>query len=230
MCGRFTLTYKDMQQLAVDLGVAADAIDRKRYRPRYNIAPTDEHWLVRGQREQRELLPARWGLVNDGSRDAKRAARQINARAETVDRSPAFREAFKTRRCVVPADGYFEWMGPKIARQPVWFHREDGGLLLLAGLYECWFPEPDAPQTTFTIITTDSNRAVESVHDRMPVILDAESVDEWIFAPEAERSRLQALLKPAPDDAVVGTPVNPRVNSVKHDDPECLATAPGALL
>jgi len=230
MCGRFTLTYRDMERFAVEFGVALTDTDRKCYRPRYNIAPTDEHWLVRGRLEERELLSGRWGLVNEWSSDAKRAARQINARAETVDRSHAFRAAFKTRRCVVPADGYFEWMGPKNARQPFWFHREDGGLLFLAGLYECWFTEPEAPQTTFTILTTDANRVVEPVHDRMPVLLDAGSVDEWIFTPETHRARLHALLTPAPDDAVVATPVNPRVNSVRYDDPECLAVAPGALL
>ena len=176
------------------------------------------------------MLPSRWGLVNAGSRPARRAARPINARAEAIDPRPAFREAFGKRRCVVPADGYFEWMGPKKARQPIWFHREDGGLLLFAGLYETWHSELGISQVTFTIITTKSNRVVERFHDRMPVILGEGSLDEWLFAPEAERAKLHALLLPAVNDALVGTPVNPRVNSVKYDDPECLAVAPGMLL
>ncbi len=232
MCGRFTLTYGTADQLALELGAAFDAVQRKRYRPRYNIAPSDEHWVLRGEREERELLSCRWGLTytRGGPRPAKRAARPINARAETIDRSPAFREAFGSRRCVVPADGYFEWTGPKKARRPIWFHRGDGGLLLFAGLYEVGPSELETPQVTFTIITTKANRVVERVHDRMPVVLDEGSVDEWLFAPAAERAKLHALLLPAVDDALVGTPVNPRVNAVRYDDPECLAVAPSMLL
>ena len=232
MCGRFTLTYRDTDHLALELGVAFDAIHRERYRPRYNIAPSDEHWILRGGREERELVPSHWGLMNTnaGSLAAKRAARPINARAETVDSNPAFREAFGKRRCVVPADGYFEWTGPKKARRPIWFHRGDGGLLLFAGLYATERSEVGTLQVTFTIITTTANRVVERVHDRMPVILDEGSLDEWLFAPAAERAKLHALLLPVVDDALVGTPVSPRVNSVRYDDPECLAVAPSMLL
>ena len=156
MCGRFTLTTDDREWLAGPLGVPPAQLPAD-YRPRYNIAPTDPHWVVVSRREDRELLPAKWGLVNFGSSDASRAARQINARAETVDRRPAFRTAFRQRRCVVPADGFFEWIGPKDARQPVWFHRPDGGLILFAGLRESWQPEPDQWQRTFTILTTEPN-------------------------------------------------------------------------
>ena len=124
MCGRFTLTRKDPAQLALELGVTAESLDG--YRPRYNIAPTDQHWILRVKYEDRELLPAGWGLVNSWAKDKKRAAQQINARSETLDSRPAFKEAFRERRCVVPADGFFEWVGPKNARQPIWFHRPDG--------------------------------------------------------------------------------------------------------
>ena len=140
MCGRFTLAIEDQEQLAKLLGADADAFLQHQYRARYNIAPTDEHWIVRVKREQRELLPAKWGLVNHWSKDAKKAARQINARAESIDTRSAFRDAFKERRCVVPADGYYEWTGAKDNRQPHWFHRPDRGVFLMAGLYESWFP------------------------------------------------------------------------------------------
>lgn len=111
MCGRFTLTRREAEVLAAELGVAIESLSD--YRPRYNIAPTDRHWIVRMKYEDRELLPARWGLVNSWAKDRKRAAQQINAWAETLASSPAFKEAFSKRRCVMPADGFFEWVGPK---------------------------------------------------------------------------------------------------------------------
>ena len=113
MCGRFTFSRRDAEELALELGVSLESL--RDYRPRYNIAPTDQHWIVRIKYEDRELLPAKWGLVNFWAKDAKRAAQQINARAETLESRPAFKEAFRARRCVVPADGFFEWVGLKNA-------------------------------------------------------------------------------------------------------------------
>jgi len=137
MCGRFTLTEDNREWVAERLGVPVDQLVEDTYRPRWNIAPTDTHWIVRMQHEDREALPAKWGLIQFGSKDAKRAAAQINARAETVGSRPAFRNAWrKSRRCVVPADGFFEWTGDKKDRQPIWFHRPDGELIFFAGLYE----------------------------------------------------------------------------------------------
>jgi len=130
MCGRFTLTHREARALAAELGVSVD--DLLGYRPRYNIAPTDDHWIVRTRYEDRQVLPAKWGLINFWMTDRKQAFKNINARAETVRRAPAFRDAFASRRCVVPADGFFEWTGPKEGRRPIWFHRPDGGLILFA--------------------------------------------------------------------------------------------------
>ena len=220
MCGRFTLSRGEVEALAAELGVPVESLSD--YRPRYNIAPTDTHWIVRMKYEDRELLPARWGLVNSWAKEGKRAAQQINARAETLSTRPAFKAAFSKRRCVVPADGFFEWVGPKGARQPIWFHRPDGGLLLFAGLYESWQPEPDVWERTFTIITTDANPVVEPVHDRMPVILPEGKVDEWLYPGHADGDALQALLLPAAADVLVATPVSPRANSVKNDAPSVL--------
>ena len=141
MCGRYTLTYRKAELLAEHLGVSVDSLGD--YSPRYNVAPTQRHWIVRMEHEDHEVLPARWGLINHWAKDSMVGYRQINARAETLSQRPAFREAFKKRRCVVPADGFYEWTGSKGARQPIWFHREDGGLLLFAGLYESWQPAPD---------------------------------------------------------------------------------------
>ena len=216
---------EDRVQLAQLLGVSVEQMPEGDYRPRYNIAPTDPHWIVRTRYEDRELLPARWGLVNSWAKDAKGAFRQINARAETVARLPAFRDAFQKRRCVVPADGFYEWTGPKEARQPFRFHRPDGGLLLFAGLSESWQREPEVWERTFTIITTGPNDVVRPIHDRMPVILPADVVDDWLNPNANDTTALKGLLLPAAQDTLVVTPASPRVNSVKNDDRSCLVEA-----
>ena len=117
MCGRFTLSRQDAIELAAELGVPVDSLPN--YRPRYNIAPTDQHWILRTKFEERQVLPALWGLINSWAKDRKRAASQINARVETLETRAAFKEAFRKRRCLVPADGFFEWTGPKKARRPI---------------------------------------------------------------------------------------------------------------
>jgi putative SOS response-associated peptidase YedK len=164
-------------------------------------------------------------LVNSWAKDAKRAAAQINARSETLAKSASFRDAFQKRRCLVPADGYFEWVKSNGARQPVWFHRPDGGLILFAGLYESWQPRPDEWQRTFTIITTAPNELSRPVHDRMPAILDEAAADQWLDPRTEDTQLLASLLAPAPESLLVLTPVSQRVNSVKNDDPACLEPA-----
>jgi putative SOS response-associated peptidase YedK len=212
-------------ELADELGVPVEALPADLYRPRYNVAPTDPHWIVRVRYEDRQLLPAKWGLVNSWAKDAKRAAMQINARAETVATLAPFRDAFRRRRCIVPADGFFEWTGTKDARQPLWFHREDGALLLFAGLYESWEPSEGERQRTFTIVTTRANALMAPVHDRMPVILAEEAIDDWLDPRHEDAAALAKLLVPAPADLLIATPVSQRVNSVKNDDPACLEPA-----
>jgi len=222
MCGRFTITRRDGNMLAAELGVAADSfVD---YRPRYNVAPTQMHYVVRVKFENREVLPARWGLVNTWAKDASTAAKNINARAETVESRRAFREAFIKRRCVVPADGFFEWTGPKTARQPTWFHREDNQLLLFAGLYESWRPKPDQWETTFTILTTDANAVTRQYHDRMPVILADRDADDLMDPRAPDPLALKKLLVPAPADLLIATSVSPDVNDVDNDSPDLLRT------
>jgi putative SOS response-associated peptidase YedK len=229
MCGRFTLTDDNRQRVADALGVPVDQLIEEDYRPRWNIAPTDTHWIVRMPHEERELLPARWGFVQFGSKDAKRAASQINARAETIESRPAYRNAWRrSRRCAIPADGFFEWVGPKEHRQPIWFHRPDHAIFLFAGLYESWQPTPNTWQRTFTIITTTPNAAVETVHDRMPVILPEDRVDDWLFQGH-EPDAVREFLVPAPDGLLVATPVSTRANSVKNDDPGCIEPVAYAL-
>lgn len=226
MCNRFTLTLADRDLLAKQLGVPVESIPEEDYRPRYNVAPTDWHWILRMRREDRELLPARWGLINSWAKDRRIGARQLNARAETIATKSAFRDAFERRRCAVPADGFFEWTGPRHARQPLWYHRPDGDLLLFAGLYESWRP-PDAPadqqwERTFTIVTTEANGLIAPIHDRMPAILPDDLVDDWLFGEDRDTGALLTLLRRAPDSLLEATYVSPRVNSVRNDDPACL--------
>ncbi|MFN0093969.1 MAG: SOS response-associated peptidase [Dehalococcoidia bacterium] len=220
MCGRFTITETDAALLAEELGVPVESLPAD-YRPRYNLAPTDPHIILRIKEETRELLPARWGLVNSWAKDNKGAARQINARAETIATTPAFREAYAKRRCVVPADGFHEWEHVGKAKKPFRFTRKDGQLLLFAGLYESWQPQPGEWQRTFTIVTTAANGVVGQLHDRMPVILEDRDADRWMFrtTPDAE---LRGLLRPAADTVLRVDAVSDRVNSVKNDDPSLL--------
>jgi putative SOS response-associated peptidase YedK len=223
MCGRFTITRRDGNSLAAELGVPEGSfVD---YRPRYNIAPTQSHFIVRIKYENREVLPATWGLVRSGSKDASTAAKCINARSETIETRPAFRDAFQKRRCVVPADGFFEWTGPKTARQPTWFHREDSRLLLFAGLYEAWQKEQGVWETTFTILTTAANAVLESYHDRMPVILADRDADDWMDPRAPSPRALKRFLVPAPDELLIATPVSPEVNNVDNDSPDLLRPA-----
>lgn len=230
MCGRFTLTRQNRRELARLLGVDEDEL--RDYRPRYNIAPTDPHFIVTSKYERRTARPATWGLVNSWATDNSRASQCINAKAETLEERRTFREAFLHRRCVIPADGFYEWLGPKMQREPVWIHPAEGGLLLFAGLYESWQPKPGEWQRTFTIITTSANALLQPIHDRMPVILDERAAEDWMNANEAQPKHLKNLLATAPEQKLVINPASPLVNSVKNDGPELLDVhvAPGRQL
>ena len=220
MCGRFTLTRSDRQELAALLGV--DEKDLRDYQPHYNIAPLQDHFVIRTKYERHDLLSARWGLVNSWAANTSSAASCINAKAETIESRPSFKDAFAKRRCVVPADGFYEWRGPKNNREALWIHSANGGLLWLAGLYESWQPEPGHWQRTFTIITTRANGLIEPIHDRMPVIFDERDAEDWMNPGERNPSRLKSLLVPAPDDNLVLSPASSLVNNVKNDWPELL--------
>jgi putative SOS response-associated peptidase YedK len=220
MCGRFTLTRQNRRELARLLGV--DENDLRDYRPRFNIAPTDSHFVVTSQYERRTARPATWGLVNAWATDNSRASQCINAKAETLEERRTFREAFLQRRCIVPADGFYEWRGPKNQREPIWIHPRDGGLLYFAGLYESWRPKPGESQQTFTIVTTIANELIKSIHDRMPVILNERAAEDWMNPNETNPQRLKSILAPAPEEMLLITPASPLVNSVKNDGPELL--------
>src|SRR3954453_7557146 len=214
MCGRATLTNDDFEGIAAELDAEYSADDAQLYRPRYNIAPSDVHWIVESGADRRVLRPAVWGYRASGGRPL------INVRGEQVGSGRGFRDAFQGRRCLVVTDGFFEW---DAAKAPFWFHRADKKLVLLAGLFQP--PGSDAtpsgpPRPRFTILTTLPNRLVARVHDRMPVIIPPAAIDEWLTATPAEAA---APTWSAPDDSLVATPVSKRVGSVKNADPAVLA-------
>lgn len=227
MCGRFTLTIEDRELIAALLGVPLSDVDDS-WQPRWNVAPMQEHWIVRpaGGGEDRELARATWGLVNAWDRDRNGAARQINARSESLQERPAYRDAFRAARCIVPADGFYEWTGERQSRRPFWFHRPDDGLVLFAGLFaEAQLPGEVRPTTTFTIVTTPASGAVSQIHDRMPAILeDDQAADDWLARGQSPE-RLRELLRPASPDTLVARAVSRRVNAVAVDDPACLVEA-----
>lgn len=197
MCGRASLTTPDWETIRALLDAAPDAEEAAAYQPRYNVAPSQLHPILRLDGGERRLGRARWGLAPIEHRAL------INARIETLTSRPMWRDALAARRCVVPVDGFYEWQG----EQPYWFHRADGGLLLLAGLWE-----PDEERARFVVVTCAPNTLVAAAHDRMPAILPPDCVAEWLARPAVE------LIAPAPDDALVATPVSTRVNSPANDD------------
>ncbi len=195
--------------------------------PRYNIAPTQDAPVVRATPDGREFVPLRWGLVPFWAKDPKIGNRMINARGETVASKPAFRQAFRKRRCLVLADGFYEWQRIPGGKQPWFIAQADREPFAMAGLWESWRSGEDAdPLETCTIITTDANEMMRPLHDRMPVILDAANAAAWLdlaAGPEA----LQALLVPAPDGVLHAVPVSRRVNSPANDGPELIEPVEG---
>ncbi|AUX37562.1 MULTISPECIES: SOS response-associated peptidase [Sorangium] len=241
MCARFTLAVPDFASLVAMLeaylgagaanggparAIAADPKAAALYRPRYNIAPSTVHPVLRAQGGRRELVAATWGFTGRFGGGGAAPSLLANARAESARTKPTFRGAFAARRCVVPADGFYEWTGPKGARRPTWFHPAGGGLLRMAGLYQP-AKEPDAGDidVRFTILTTEASADVAQVHDRMPVLLAPEDVDLWLGVGDGEASdadRVEALLRPAPRGSLAARAVSTRVNAVGHDDPALL--------
>jgi putative SOS response-associated peptidase YedK len=222
MCGRFTLTWEEWRQVAGALGVEDEVDAFADYCPRFNIAPTDQHFIITSEFERRKPQRARWGLVNRWARDNSRASQFTNAKAETLEQRPTFSEAFLQRRCAVPADSFSEWTGPKSKRQRLWIHPRAGGLLIFAGLYESWYPEGNQPEVTFTIVTCAPNAAIAEVHDRMPVVLNERAAEDWMNPQERDPLSLKRLLVPARHDLLAMRPASPLANSVKNKGPALL--------
>jgi len=209
MCGRFYLTAAAAEiKKKFNLDQAIDLA------PRYNIAPTQSSPIVVGAAKNRSVHMARWGLVPSWSRDLSLGARMINAPAEEIDDKPVFRSTLASQRCLVPANGFYEWQTRGARKQPYKIGLRNGALCAFAGLWEKWAPETGDPVETFTIITTRANRLVSEVHERMPVIIAPADYQLWLTASETTAKR---LLVPY-IGAMTIAPVSDRVNNLKDDD------------
>jgi putative SOS response-associated peptidase YedK len=226
MCGRFAQP-RSAEELAriFHARPAADLAGE-----RFNVAPTDEVAAVVEHHGERVVDAFRWGLVPFYAKSAKDGARLINARAETVESSPAFRTAFARHRCIIPADAFYEWRrerdpatGRTIRSEPFAVRRSDGEPLALAGLWSSWRdPDTAARLYTCTILTTDPNELVARIHDRMPVVLDPTDWDAWLTE-GTPAEQLRALLRPTPAEPLDAYAVSPAVNNVRNEGPELLA-------
>ena len=245
MCGRYASARK-REELLAEFRIERDRVDES-LEPDYNVAPTKPVYavLTRGSRGHgesapqdvaRELRVVRWGLVPYWAKDLKIGSRMINARAETVDSKPAFRQAFTRRRCLLPADGFYEWQqvagNGKTRKQPYFIHRADGGVLAFAGLYEIWrdesYPDdhPDGWLWTSTIITTRAEDSVGKIHDRMPMVIEPARWTDWLDPGNSDRADLLALLAPAMSGGLETYPVSMAVNAVRNNGPALVERLP----
>jgi putative SOS response-associated peptidase YedK len=219
MCGRFALF-----AMPVEVGDLFGAPAPPELPPCYNVAPTQAVLACRADPTSgaRELLALRWGLIPSWAHDLAAGVKAINARAETVADKPTFRAAFKGRRCLVPASGYYEWKGAGKAKQPYFIHPPHG-LFAFAGLWDVW-QKGAAPVESCSIITTTANEATRHLHERMPVLLAPSHFAAWLD-PLTPPTALHELLKPCPADRIATHPVAPLVGNIRNDGPELAAPA-----
>lgn len=190
--------------------------------PRWNVAPTQRVLIARlDEQGSRALFGVRWGLIPGWAKDAKIGARMINARSETASEKPSFRNAWRRRRCIVPADGFYEWMRRGDAKRPFCFRRADGNLMGMAGIWEAWQgPEGDAVECC-AILTTAANGLVAAIHDRMPVILDPADFGAWLDVDGTSAAEVSAMARPCSDDILTSYEVSRLVNNARNDQPAC---------
>ena len=230
MCGRFTLQTLPSQWGQLLLPLLEHWEPPAGWTPRYNIAPTQNILaILAGERPGRSTLDQlRWGLIPSWSQDLAIGSRMINARAETLLEKRSFAGPLAERRCMILADGYYEWQKQADGRkQPCWLAPAAGGPMLLAGLWEVNRRATGVPIRSCTLITTAANHALSEVHDRMPVVLHPAEAERWID-PRCKAQEASELLQPAADDFFRIRKVSTRVNNVRHDDPECLAAGASA--
>jgi len=219
MCGRYRLSRRKQEiEEYFDSGPWEED-----WNPRYNIAPTEFVPIIRQNPKQpiRELSLMRWGLIPSWAKDASGAASMINARSETASTKPAFRDALRLRRCLIPADGFYEWQRAGKAKQPYCFEVSAGVLFAFAGIWDRWKSTSGNAVETCSILTTTANAATSAVHDRMPVILNRASYDLWLDPGMRDVAAAFELLKPYDARLMRSYPVSSRVNHVGNDDAEC---------
>lgn len=242
MCGRYASARKK-HELLEEFQVELDGEPDKELGPDYNVAPTKNVYAVlsrvpqEAERAVRQLRIVKWGLVPVWAKDPSVGSRMINARAETLAEKPAYKQAFAKRRCLIPADGYFEWMpveGDKKKKQPYFIHPEDGGVLAMAGLYEFWKDRTRADDdplkwlVTCTVITTDAEDELGHIHDRMPMMIERERWAEWLDPMLTDTREASRLLIPAQAGRLTADPVSTDVNNVRNNGPDLIKPLPPA--
>lgn len=226
MCGRYF-----QQRPTAEVAAYFEAVNATpNLAPNWNRAPTQDGLVLRRHPETgaRHLDALRWGLVPRWAKDPSVGSRMINARSESLAEKPAFREAFARRRCLVAADGFYEWRTEGRAKQPFAVAMADGSPMALAGLWEGWRAPDGEALRTFTIVTGEANGKLSAMHHRMPVILAREDWPAWLGEAEADEAELRGLLRPCPSEWLAVWPVSPRVNKVTENDPGLLARGASA--
>lgn len=218
MCGRYTL--RTRLNLLLELYAAESQIE---WEPSFNIAPTQDVLALRGfpDARGRELVLLKWGLVPSWADDPKIGNRMINARAETIAAKPSFKTSLKRRRCVILADGFFEWRKKDKVKQPYFIHMNHDRPFAFAGLWESW-KKVNPPLESCTIITTTPNALMSTLHDRMPVILDHDAIQTWLDPNIEQPEKLLGLLRPYPEQDMEAYPVSSLVNSPRNNASECV--------
>jgi putative SOS response-associated peptidase YedK len=223
MCGRFT-QQQDPAERAEAFEAEPDESAVDLAGGRFNVAPTEDVHVVVEREERRRLSAYRWGLVPAWAPDPRVGSKHINARAETVLTSPAFRTAVRLRRCLVPASGFYEWRRNGDRRQPFFIRRRDGEPLAFAGLWSLWRePESEEWLRSCAIVTTTPNELMAELHDRMPVVLARDAWATWLSTDHADLGELRGLLAPCPASDLEAHPVSARVNDVRNEGPELVA-------
>ena len=219
MCGRFTL-----EKSLGDLGSLFQVGNLPELWERYNIAPTQPIAVIRevGGQERRELALMRWGLIPSWSKDPGTGPLLINARAETAAAKPAFRAALRYRRCLVPADGFFEWQRIGSEKRSFHMRRRDGAPFALSGLWESWHSPDGSVLESCALLTTEANELMRPIHDRMPVILDPPDFDLWLNPDVQDLALIEPLLRPYPAEAMAAFPVSSLVNNARNDSLQCV--------
>jgi putative SOS response-associated peptidase YedK len=227
MCGRYTL--KTPVERLSEKFQFPEIIPLK---PRYNIAPSQSVAVVRQLPDDtdRTLAMLRWGLLPAWVKDPAKVQQPINAKAETAAEKPMFRDAFKRRRCLVPADGFYEWKQEGGRKQPVFIHMRDGEPFAIAGLWEHWAGQDGQVIESCTLLTTEPNDLLAPVHNRMPVILDPKDYGQWLDPGRQEADGVKLLLRPYPPEAMTYFPVNLRVNNPRNDDVLCIEPLPQTFI
>lgn len=218
MCGRFTLTVSPNT-----LSNLFNTEWSSPFKPRYNIAPTQQVPVVRSSPEDNSLHIdlLKWGLIPSWAKDPSIGSHMINARSETLEEKPSFRTAFKHRRCIIPASGFYEWQMVDKRKQPYYISMNNNIPMLFAGLWDHWKAPDGTVIESCSIISTSSNEIISSLHDRMPVILPEHDINAWLHS-STTADELKSLLKPCPSDLMQLYPVSNVVNSPKNDSPECI--------